>query len=98
MSQEYHQRWYTFLQSTFAGTSEEATVSLYNEEVGLWEYNLSGVGLKPGVMAPTRIAATLGADGSSFVSWRNPFVDPVKVLLSKLPMWLLHVYLHLGNM
>ena len=62
-----------------AGNSEDAVVSLYNEEVGLWEYNLSGVGLRPGVMDTTSIAATLGADGSSFVSWRNPFVDPVKV-------------------
>ena len=56
-------------------------MSLYNEEVGMWEYNLSGMGLKPGVMDPTRIAATLGSDGSSFVSWRNPFDDPVKVKL-----------------
>lgn len=62
-----------------AGSVEEAVVSLYNEPVGMWEYNLSGVGLKPGMTDPTRIAATLGSDGSSFVSWRNPFVDPVKV-------------------
>ena len=64
------------------GTSEEGVVSLYNEEVGMWEYNLSGVGVRPGVMDPTRITATLGSDGSSFVSWRNPFVDPVKVSLA----------------
>lgn len=64
------------------GTSEEGVVSLYNEEVGMWEYNLSGVGVRPGVMDPTRITATLGSDGSSFVSWRNPFVDPVKVSLT----------------
>ncbi|KAL0021413.1 hypothetical protein WJX79_003538 [Trebouxia sp. C0005] len=61
------------------GTSEEGVVSLYNEEVGMWEYKLSGVGVRPGMMEPTRITATLGSDGSSFVSWRNPFVDPVKV-------------------
>ncbi|DBA78771.1 TPA: putative protein fap47 [Trebouxia sp. C0004] len=61
------------------GTSEEGVVSLYNEEVGMWEYNLSGVGVRPGMMDPTCITATLGSDGSSFVSWRNPFVDPVKV-------------------
>jgi len=64
------------------GTSEEGVVSLYNEEVGMWEYNLSGVGVRPGMMDPTRITATLGSDGSSFVSWRNPFVDPVKVSLA----------------
>ena len=64
------------------GTSEEGVVSLYNEEVGMWEYNLSGVGVRPGMMDPTRITATLGSDGSSFVSWRNPFVDPVKVSLT----------------
>ena len=64
------------------GTSEEGVVSLYNEEVGMWEYNLSGVGVRPGVMDPTRITATLGSDGSSFVSWHNPFVDPVKVSLA----------------
>ncbi len=57
-------------------------MSLYNEEVGMWEYNMSGVGLRLGLMDPTRIAATLGSDGSSFISWRNPFVDPVKVLLA----------------
>lgn len=62
-----------------AGEVEEGVVSLYSEEVGMWEYNLTGVGLKPGVMDPTRISATLGSDGSSFVSWRNPFEDPVKV-------------------
>ena len=62
-----------------AGSVEEGVVSLYNEQVGMWEYHLSGVGLKPGVTDPTPIAATLGSDGSSFVSWRNPFVDPVKV-------------------
>ncbi|KAL3150260.1 Uncharacterized protein ABBQ32_000112 [Trebouxia sp. C0010 RCD-2024] len=61
------------------GEVEEGVVSLYSEEVGMWEYNLTGVGLKPGVMDPTRISATLGSDGSSFVSWRNPFEDPVKV-------------------
>ena len=57
-------------------------MSLYNEEVGMWEYNLSGVGVRPGMMDPTRITATLGSDGSSFVSWRNPFADPVKVSLT----------------
>ena len=62
-----------------AGTSEEGVVSLYNEEVGMWEYNVSGVGLRPGIMEATRIAATLGSDGSSFVSWRNPFVEALKV-------------------
>lgn len=64
-----------------AGHVEEGAVSLYNEEVGMWEYNLTGVGAKPGVMDPTRISATLGSDGSSFVSWRNPFEEPVKVRL-----------------
>ncbi len=64
------------------GASEEGVVSLYNEEVGMWEYNLSGVGVRPGMMDPTRITATLGSDGTSFVSWRNPFVDPVKVSLT----------------
>ena len=63
----------------FAGHVEEGVVSLYGEDVGMWEYNLTGVGLKPGVMDPTHISATLGSDGSSFVSWRNPFEDPVKV-------------------
>lgn len=61
------------------GHVEEGVVSLYSEEVGMWEYNLSGVGLKPGVMEPTHIAATLGSDGSSFLAWRNPFVEAVKV-------------------
>lgn len=70
------------LVAAIAGSVEEGAVSLYSEEVGMWEYNLSGVGLKPGVMDPTHIAATLGSDGSSFVSWRNPFVDPVKVRLN----------------
>ena len=64
------------------GTSEEGVVSLYNEEVGMWEYNLSGVGVRPSMMDPTRITATLGSDGTSFVSWRNPFMDPVKVSLT----------------
>jgi len=64
------------------GTNEEGVVSLYNEEVGMWEYNLSGVGVRPGMMDSTCITATLGSDGSSFVSWRNPFVDPVKVSLA----------------
>lgn len=68
-------------QHACVGTSEEGVVSLYNEEVGMWEYKLSGVGVRPGMMEPTRITATLGSDGSSFVSWRNPFVDPVKVTL-----------------
>ena len=62
-----------------AGHVEEGVVSLYSEEVGMWEYNLSGVGVKPGGMEPTCIPATLGSDGSSFVNWRNPFVDCVKV-------------------
>ena len=62
-----------------AGNVEEGVVSLYSEEVGMWDYNLSGVGLRPGVLEPTRIAATLGSDGSSFVTWRNPFVEAVKV-------------------
>lgn len=61
------------------GHVEEGVVSLYSEEVGMWEYNLSGVGLKPGVMDFTLIPATLGFDGSSFVAWRNPFVESVKV-------------------
>ena len=62
------------------GHIEEGVVSLYSEEVGLWEYNLSGVGVKPGVMDPTQIPVTLGSDGSSFIAWRNPFVECVKVL------------------
>ena len=62
-----------------SGHIEEGVVSLYNEEVGMWEYNVSGVGVKPGVMDPTHIPATLGSDGSSFIAWRNPFMDSVKV-------------------
>ena len=45
----------------------------------MWEYNLSGLGLKPGVMDPTHISVTLGSEGSSFIAWRNPFMDAVKV-------------------
>ena len=62
-----------------AGSTEEAVVSLYSEAVGLWEYNFSGVGLRPGGMDLTRITATLGQDGTSFLSWRNPFIEAVKV-------------------
>ena len=70
-----------------AGNVEEGVVSLYSGEVGMWQYNMSGVGVKPGLMEPIHIAAALGGDGSSFVSWRNPFVDAVKVSLNACCGW-----------
>lgn len=54
-------------------------MSLYSEAVGLWEYSFTGVGVRPGGMEVTRITATLGQDGTSFLSWRNPFIEAVKV-------------------
>lgn len=62
-----------------AGTVEQGTVTLQSPALGTWEYACSGTGRRPDVMEPTVLTAILGQDGSSFVTWRNPFAEPARV-------------------
>ena len=64
-----------------AGTVEQGTVTLHSAVLGTWEYVCSGTGRRPDVMEPTVLTAILGQDGSSFVTWRNPFAEPARVSL-----------------
>ena len=58
---------------------EEAVVQISSEEVGVWEYNCSGLGAPPTVMEAVLTSSTIGQSSSKMVLWRNPFPNPAVV-------------------
>ncbi|GFR48569.1 hypothetical protein Agub_g10471, partial [Astrephomene gubernaculifera] len=58
---------------------EEASVVVDGDVVGCWEFRVSGRGELPTIMEPTTLSTTLGSQGQTVITWRNPFPEPASV-------------------
>ncbi len=54
---------------------------MVGDEIGVWEYEVSGIGQEPSVGETTVLVARLGLSSQSFIQWQNPFAVPVEVLV-----------------
>lgn len=65
------------------GAVERGGVSISSSEIGTWEYACSGVGLPPTVMPEAIVAGIMGGQGSTTLTWRNPFSESAEVRASR---------------
>ena len=58
-----------------------AVIVFESKEIGSWTYRVIGMGVPPTRFKETTISGSLGKQTTNSITFRNPFRDPISVLV-----------------
>lgn len=61
--------------------NETGDVRFVSNEIGSWKYQVFGCGLPPTLFPPRNIYSTLMNEVSEIILFKNPFKDPIQVMI-----------------